>query len=52
MRQTRYPDYVRAFRPKGTAVRLRNGRYTVFRATSKTVPGKKHPTPVIGELIG
>lgn len=48
----KYPDYVKAFRPKGSVVRLRNGRYIVFRATSKRVPGKSYPVTVIGEQLG
>lgn len=48
----KYPDYVKAFRPKGTVVRLRNNRYLVFRATSRRVPGKSYPVTVIGEQLG
>lgn len=48
----KYPDYVKAFRPKGSVVRLRNKRYLVFRATSKRVPGKSYPVTVIGEQLG
>ena len=50
--EQKYPDYVRAFRPRGAVVRLRNGRYLVFRATSRRVPGKSHPVTVIGEQLG
>lgn len=49
---TKYPEYVRSFRPKGTVLRLRNGRYLVFRATSKHVPGKGYPVTVIGDMVG
>ncbi len=49
---TKYPEYIRSFRPKGTVVRLRNGRYLVFRATSKHVPGKRYPVTVIGDMVG
>ncbi|MBQ8142820.1 MAG: hypothetical protein IJ194_06670 [Bacilli bacterium] len=48
--KTVYPDYVKAFRPKGTVVRLRNGRYLVFSAKSKRVSGKSYPVLVVGEL--
>ena len=48
--KTVYPDYVKAFRPKGTVVRLRNGRYLVFSAKSKRAPGKSYPVLVVGEL--
>jgi len=48
----KYPDYVKAFRPKGCIVRLRCGRYLVFKATSKHVPGKKYPVLKVGELMG
>jgi hypothetical protein len=47
-----YPDYVKSFRPKGCIVRLRCGRYLVFKATSKHVPGKKYPVLQVGELMG
>ena len=50
--KTVYPDYVKAFRPKGTVVRLRNGRCLVFSAKSKRVPGKSYPVLVVGELCG
>ena len=50
--KTVYPDYVKAFRPKGTVVRLRNGRYLVFSAKSKRVPGKSYPVLIVGELCG
>lgn len=48
----KYPDYVKAFRPKGCIVRLRCGRYLVFKATSKNVPGKRYPVLQVGELVG
>lgn len=47
-----YPEYVKSFRPKGCIVRLRNGRYLVFKATSKYVPGKAYPVLKVGELMG
>lgn len=49
---TKYPEFTRTFRPKGSVVRIRNGRYLVFKATSKRVPGKKHPVTIIGEQLG
>ena len=47
-----YPEYVKSFRPKGCIVRFRSGRYLVFRATSKYVPGKTYPVLKVGELMG
>jgi len=43
---------VKSFRPKGCIVRFRGGRYLVFKATSKYVPGKAYPVLKVGELMG
>ena len=48
---SRYPDWVNAFKEKGTAVRKVGNEYYLYHATSKRVPGKKYPQPVY-EFIG
>lgn len=41
-----YPDWVQAFRTKGTTVKKRGDSYYLYKRTSKRVPGKKYPQPV------
>ena len=42
----KYPDWVNAFKEKGTSVKKVGGEYYLYRATSKRVPGMKYPQPV------
>ena len=46
-----YPDWVNAFKEKGTSVKKVGNAYYLYRSTSKRVPGKKYPQPV-QEYIG
>ncbi|MDA8226352.1 MAG: hypothetical protein M0T74_01370 [Desulfitobacterium hafniense] len=46
-----YPDWVNAFKEKGTSVKKVGNEYYLYRTTSKRVPGKKYPQPV-QEYIG
>ena len=46
-----YPDWVNAYKEKGTSVKKVGSEYYLYRATSKRVPGKKYPQPV-EEYIG
>jgi hypothetical protein len=46
-----YPDWVNAFKAKGTSVKRVGNEYYLYRSTSKRVPGKKYPQPV-EEYIG
>jgi len=48
---SKYPDWVNAFKEKGTSVKKVGKEYYLYRATSKRVPGKKYPQPV-EEYIG
>ena len=41
-----YPDWVNAFKEKGTSVKKVGNEYYLYRSTSKRVPGKKYPQPV------
>ena len=41
-----YPDWVNAFKEKGTSVKRVGNEYYLYRATSKRVPGMKYPQPV------
>jgi len=41
-----YPEWVNAFKEKGTSVKKVGNEYYLYRATSKRVPGKKYPQPV------
>lgn len=52
MRNTKYPEFVRAFRPKGTCVKKIGKTYYVYRVTSKRLPGRKSPVPQTGPLLG
>lgn len=52
MRKTVYPDFIRTFRPKGTCIKKSGDIYNVYQVTSKRVPGKNHPVPQTGPLLG
>ena len=41
-----YPDWVQAFRKKGTAIKKKGNSYYLYTRTSRRVPGKKYPQPV------
>lgn len=41
-----YPDWVQAYRTKGTTVKKKGEAYYLYKRTSKRVPGKKYPQPV------
>ena len=41
-----YPDWVKKFRRKGTAVKKVGNSYYLYQHTSKRVPGKKYPQAV------
>jgi len=41
-----YPDWVQAFRTRGTTVKKKGDSYYLYKRTSKRVPGKKYPQPV------
>lgn len=41
-----YPDWVHAYRTKGTTVKKKGEAYYLYKRTSKRVPGKKYPQPV------
>lgn len=46
-----YPDWVNAFKEKGTSIKKVGNEYYLYHSTSKRVPGKKYPQPV-QEYIG
>jgi hypothetical protein len=46
-----YPDWVNAYKEKGTSIKKVGANYYLYRSTSKRVPGKKYPQP-IQEYIG
>jgi hypothetical protein len=46
-----YPDWVNAFKEKGTSVKKVGNEFYLYRSTSRRVPGKKYPQPV-QEYIG
>lgn len=48
----KYPDFVRAFKPKGTIAKKKGGVFYVYEATSKRVAGKSYPVQVVGPLLG
>jgi len=41
-----YPDWVNAYKGKGTSVKKVGNEYYLYRSTSRRVPGKKYPQPV------
>lgn len=48
---SKHPEWVDAFKEKGTSIKKVNNEYYLYRATSRRVPGKKNPQPV-EEYIG
>lgn len=48
---SKYPDWVNAFKEKGTSIKKVGNEYYLYSATSKRVPGMKYPQPV-EEYIG
>jgi len=48
---SKYPDWVNAFKEKGTSVKKVGNEYYLYKSTSKRVAGKKYPQPV-EEYIG
>lgn len=46
-----YPDWVKQFREKGTAVKKVGNTYYLYKHSSRRVPGKKHPQAT-DEYIG
>ena len=46
-----YPDWVNAFKVKGTSIKKVGNEYYLYHSTSKRIPGKKYPQP-IQEYIG
>lgn len=49
---SKYPDFIKLYKPKGCVVKKVNNKYYVYKATSKRVEGKKYPVQVIEGLIG
>ena len=41
-----YPEWVQAYRTRGTTVKKKGDSYYLYKRTSKRVPGKKYPQPV------
>ena len=41
-----YPDWVNAFKRKGTSIKKVGNSYYLYKSTSKRVKGKKYPQPV------
>ncbi len=41
-----YPDWVQAYRTRGTTVKKKGEKYYLYKRTSRRVPGKKYPQPV------
>lgn len=41
-----YPDWVKKFRTKGTAIKKVGNSYYLYKHSSKRVPGKKYPQAV------
>jgi hypothetical protein len=48
---SRYPEWVNAFKEKGTSVKKVGNEYYLYKSTSRRVAGKKYPQPV-QEYIG
>lgn len=44
--EKKYPDWVQKQRKVGTTVKERDGKYYLYKRTSRRVPGKKYPQPV------
>jgi hypothetical protein len=49
---SKYPDFVKQFRPKGTVVKKQGDTFYVYEATSKRVPGKSYPVQVLKGIRG
>lgn len=43
---SRYPDWVNAYKEKGTSIKKVGNSYYLYQSTSKRVAGKKYPQPV------
>lgn len=41
-----YPDWVQAYKKRGTTIKKVGSNYYLYKHTSKRVPGKKYPQPV------
>ena len=41
-----YPDWVQAYRTRGTTIKKKGDTYYLYKRTSRRVPGKKYPQPV------
>lgn len=41
-----YPDWVQAYREKGTTIKRKGDSFYLYKRTSRRVPGKKYPQPV------
>ena len=41
-----YPDWVQAYRSRGTTIKKKGDSYYLYKRTSRRVPGKKWPQPV------
>jgi hypothetical protein len=52
MKKTTHPEWALAHKRKGTELRLLNGRYYLYEATSKWSPDKKRSVKVTGKLLG
>ena len=44
--EKKYPEWVQQQRRPGTTVKERDGKYYLYKRTSRRVPGKKYPQPV------
>ena len=44
--EKKYPEWVQKHRRVGTTVKERNGKYYLYKRTSRRVPGKKYPQAV------
>ena len=48
---SKYPDWINAFKEKGTSVKKVGNEYYLYKSTSRRVAGKKYPQPV-QEYVG
>lgn len=46
MNEKVYPDWVQAYKTRGTTIKKVGTNYYLYKHTSKRVPGKKYPQPV------
>ena len=44
--EKKYPEWVQAYRTRGTTVKKKGDAYYLYKRTSRRVPGKKYPQPV------